>query len=67
MEGEVHKLLDYCGLPFNEQCLLFHESNRAVHTLSYAQVRKPLYKESIGRWKPYEKMLLPLIAALEGR
>jgi hypothetical protein len=63
-ETEVRRLLDYLGLPFEEQCLNFHENKRAVITLSAEQVRMPLYKSGVGQWRPYEAWLGPLKAAL---
>ena len=64
-EPEVRRLLAHCGLPWDAACLRFHESSRAVRTASLAQVRRPLYADSVGRWKLYEKELAPLKAALE--
>jgi tetratricopeptide (TPR) repeat protein len=63
-EAELRRLLDYCGLPFEEQCLRFHESRRAVSTLSSEQVRQPLYRESVDHWRNYEEWLGPLKGAL---
>jgi tetratricopeptide (TPR) repeat protein len=63
-EGELRRLLDYCGLPFEEQCLRFYESGRIVHTLSSEQVRRPIYSESVGEWRNYEPWLGPLKAPL---
>lgn len=63
-EEETRKLLDYCGLEWEEQCLRFYETERTVRTASAAQVRKPISTEGIGRWKEYEKHLVPLIEAL---
>jgi tetratricopeptide (TPR) repeat protein len=63
-ESQVRQLLDYCDLPFDEKCLSFHKTMRHVKTPSAAQVRKPVYQSSIGRWKNYEKHLEPLRAAL---
>ncbi len=63
-EGELRKLLDYCGLPFEEQCLRFHENRRAVSTLSSEQVRQPLYTESVDHWRNYDEWLGPLKSAL---
>ena len=63
-ETEVWRLFDYLGLPFEEQCLNFHENKRAVITLSAEQVRMPLYKSGVGQWRPYEAWLGPLKAAL---
>jgi predicted Zn-dependent protease len=65
-EGELRRLLEYCGLPFEEQCLRFHENRRAVSTLSSEQVRQPLYSESVDHWRNYEQWLGPLKEALGG-
>jgi tetratricopeptide (TPR) repeat protein len=53
LESQVRKLLDFCGLPFEEQCLQFHETKRAVKTASSEQVRQPIYKSALGLWKKY--------------
>jgi hypothetical protein len=63
-EGELRRLLDYCGLSFEEQCLRFHENRRTVSTLSSEQVRQPLYTESVDHWRNYEQWLDPLKDAL---
>lgn len=63
-EPEVRRLLRYLGLPFEDQCLRFHETGRAVHTLSSEQVRTPLYASGIGQWRHYETWLGPLKGAL---
>ena len=63
-EGEVRRLLDYCGLPFEERCLRFHENERAVRTASSEQVRQPIYREGMDHWKHYEPWLGPLKDAL---
>jgi Tfp pilus assembly protein PilF len=63
-EGELRRLFDYLGIPFEEQCLRFHENRRTVHTLSSEQVRTPLYMDGIGQWRPYEQWLGPLKRAL---
>jgi len=63
---EVRKLVAFCGLPWDDACLRFHESRRSVRTASLAQVRRPLYANSVGRWKNYEMELAPLKAALSG-
>ena len=65
-EREVRALVAFCGLPWDDACLRFHESKRSVRTASLAQVRRPLYGNSVGRWKNYEKELAPLKAALNG-
>jgi len=64
LEGQARRMIDYCGLPWDEACLDFHKNERAVKTLSSAQVRQPLYSSSVGAWKRYEKDLGPLLDAL---
>jgi len=64
-EQEIARLLDYCGLPWNDACLEFHKPERTVRTASKTQVRRPIYRESVKLWKRYEKELQPLMAALE--
>jgi len=63
-EEESRRLIKFCGLDWDDACLNFHESKQAVQTSSLAQVRQPIYKSSIERWKRYEKHLQPLIDAL---
>ncbi|BAZ93197.1 uncharacterized protein FOKN1_0795 [Thiohalobacter thiocyanaticus] len=63
-ETVSRRLLDYCGLRWNENCLEFHTSRRIVNTPSYDQVRQPVYKSSLDRWKNYDKHLAPLKAGL---
>lgn len=65
-EAESRKLVAFCGLEWDDRCLQFHETERAVHTASKLQVRQPMYRSSVGRWKRFEKHLQPLIAALQG-
>ena len=60
-EGKVRALLEYCELPWDDACLEFHKNKRAVQTASATQVRQPIYKGSIERWKNYEKGLTPLL------
>jgi hypothetical protein len=62
---EIGKLLDYCGLEWEESCLGFHRSRRAVSTPTRAQVRQPAYLSSVGRWRRYQEHLAPLLDALE--
>jgi tetratricopeptide (TPR) repeat protein len=62
--GEVRRLLDYCGLTFEEQCLRFHETQRVVQTASSEQVRQPLYTAGVDEWRNFEPWLGPLKAAL---
>ncbi|HTT85038.1 MAG TPA: sulfotransferase [Rhizomicrobium sp.] len=59
-EREVRRLLDHIGLPFEEQCLRFHENRRFVATLSQEQVRTPLYRTGREQWRHYEPWLDPL-------
>lgn len=61
---QIAKLLQHCGLEFDEQCLSFYQTERAILTPSASQVRKPLNKDSIGRWRAYEKHLGPLLQLL---
>lgn len=63
-EGEVRRLLDYCGLPFEEGVLKFHENQRAVRTASSEQVRRPINREGMDQWKHYAPWLKPLEQAL---
>ena len=63
-ETEVRRLLDYCGLPFEPQCLRFHENKRAVRTASSEQVRQPIFREGLDQWRHYEPWLQPLKNAL---
>ncbi len=63
-EAGVRRMLDFLGLGFDEACLRFYESKRTVTTLSSAQVRRPVYKTSLARWKRYEAHIAPLLDAL---
>ena len=63
-EGEVRRILDYCGLPFEDSCLKFYENERAVRTASSEQVRRPIFTEGLDQWRNYEPWLEPLKAAL---
>ncbi len=57
LEGQVRRILDHCGLPFEESCVRFHETERAVKTASSEQVRQPIYTGALGKWRRYEKHL----------
>jgi tetratricopeptide (TPR) repeat protein len=62
------EIIDFCGLEWEDECLQFHkQSDKIVLTLSYDQVRKPMYKTAVARWKKYEKHLGVLQAALAGK
>jgi tetratricopeptide (TPR) repeat protein len=63
-ETEVRRLLAFCDLPFEDACLRFHETERAVSTASSEQVRRPVYKEAVDQWRNYERWLEPLRQAL---
>ena len=60
VEGEVRRLLDYCGLDFEPACLKFYENTRAVRTVSSEQVRRPIYREGLDHWTRFEAHLGPL-------
>jgi tetratricopeptide (TPR) repeat protein len=64
IEAQVRRLLEYCGLPFEEQCLRFYENERAVRTASSQQVRKPIFRDGVEHWRHYEPWLSPLKEAL---
>jgi hypothetical protein len=64
LEGQTRRMLDYCGLEWNDACLAFHETKRPVRTASSTQVREPLYDRSVGRWRAHEDELGPLMEAL---
>jgi tetratricopeptide (TPR) repeat protein len=64
-ETEVRRLLEYCGLPFEEGCLRFYETDRAVVTPSAEQVRTPIFRDAMQQWRNFEPWLGPLKAALE--
>jgi tetratricopeptide (TPR) repeat protein len=56
-EGEIRRLLDDIGLPFDEACLRFHENQRVVRTFSSEQVRRPINREGVDQWRAYEEWL----------
>ncbi|MFM7625203.1 MAG: sulfotransferase family protein, partial [Gammaproteobacteria bacterium] len=64
LDREVRRLLDFCGLPFDERCLRFHETDRPVRTASSEQVRQPLNKLGVEQWRRYAPHLGPLREAL---
>src|SRR6266436_407756 len=65
LEGQARRLVAHCGVDWDRRCLAFHETKRPVHTASLAQVRKPIYTNSIGRSRLYGSRLKPLMDALE--
>jgi tetratricopeptide (TPR) repeat protein len=64
LEGSVHRILDFCGLPFEPACLEFHKTLRNVRTASSEQVRQPISREGLDQWRNYEPWLASLRAAL---
>lgn len=65
-EAQVRAMLDYLGVPFEEACLNFYQNKRAVRTASSEQVRRPINRDGVEQWKPYEQWLDPLKDALGG-
>jgi hypothetical protein len=65
-EAQARRMLTHCGLEWDDACRDFHNTQRPVHTASAVQVRQPLYRSSIGRWRPTQEALRPLLDALEG-
>jgi hypothetical protein len=57
LEGQVRRILEHCGLPFEEACVRYYETARAVQTASSEQVRQPIYREGLGKWRRYEQYL----------
>ena len=63
-DREVRRLLDHLGLPFDPACLAFHENKRAVRTASSEQVRRPISRDGLDQWRPFDPWLGPLKTAL---
>ena len=64
LDTQVRRILDYCGLEFEESCINFHETDRSVRTPSSEQVRQPIYQSGVEQWKNFESNLDPLKQAL---
>jgi hypothetical protein len=64
LETQARRIIAHCGLPWSDACLSFHETDRPVRTASATQVRQPIYRTAIGRWRVYEEFLDPLLTAL---
>lgn len=62
--GKLHRILGHCGLPFEPACLAFHETQRSVRTPSSEQVRQPINRDGLARWRAYAPWLAPLEQAL---
>jgi tetratricopeptide (TPR) repeat protein len=65
LQGQAAAMVGHCGLAFEESCIAFHETRRPVRTASSTQVRQPIYRSSVGRWRAYEHLLQPLRQVLE--
>lgn len=65
LEGQARRLIDYCGLPWDDRCLVFHRTIRPVKTASAVQVRSPLFRSSVERWRKFESWIGPLLEALD--
>ena len=64
LETQVRRILEFCGLPFEENCLHFHRTERNIRTPSSEQVRQPIYRDGLERWRHFENHLAPLKEAL---
>ena len=64
LEGSIHRILEFCGLNFEPQCIEFYKTKRSVRTASSEQVRQPLYRDGLDQWKRFEPWLEPLRSAL---
>jgi predicted Zn-dependent protease len=64
LESSVRRILDYCGLPFEQACVDFHKTERSVRTPSSEQVRQPIFRDGLDQWKKFEPYLAPLREAL---
>jgi Flp pilus assembly protein TadD len=64
IEGQARRMIDFCGLPWDGRCLDFHGSTRSIRTASSVQVRKPLFRSSIERWRNYQFGIGPLLREL---
>lgn len=63
-EPQARRIVDFCGLAWDPACLAFHQTDRPVRTASFAQVRQPIYQSSVGRWRPSDALLRPLLEGL---
>jgi hypothetical protein len=66
LEGQARRLIDYCGLPWDDRCLSFHKTSRRVKTASSFQIHQPLFRSSLQRWRHYEVGLGPVLDELRG-
>jgi hypothetical protein len=63
-EAQARRIVAHCGLDWDDRCLAFHETDRPVRTASLLQVRQPLYRTSLRRWRPDDATLQPLLNGL---
>jgi len=63
-EEQARRIVTHCGLEWDDRCLSFYETQRPVKTASVVQVRQPVYRSSVGRWRPDNDLLRPLLEAL---
>lgn len=66
LEGQVKRILGFCGLPFESACLDFHKTKRVIKTPSAEQVRQPIYQTGRAQWKPFEAHLEVLKSIVGG-
>lgn len=64
LDAQVHRILDFCGLPFEQSCIEFYKTERNIRTPSSEQVRQPIYKSSLAQWRNFKDHLSPLTDAL---
>ncbi len=65
IDGEIRRLLQFCELPWEDQCLHYYQNTQASTTASALQVRQPVYASSVGKWRHYARHLEPLRVQLE--
>jgi tetratricopeptide (TPR) repeat protein len=65
VEQQARRVVEHCGLEWNDACLAFYETRRSVQTASATQVRQPIYRSSVGRWRRYGDLLRPLLEELD--
>ena len=63
-QAATRRIVEYCGLPWSDDCIAYYRSERDVRTASAMQVRQPMYTSSVGRWENYREFLSPLFDAL---
>jgi hypothetical protein len=64
LDTQVRRILNFCGLPFEQACIEFHKTERSVRTPSAEQVRQPIYQTGLEQWRNFESHLQPLSDAL---